>query len=106
MNTRTLKSLTPRQLHVLVVSMQVRNALEDFHVANLSGGQMKELNQIVRYAIYDAVELIEPMDGDEKKGSFFEYLVEMVPDYWEIPGRDPRPAARPGRHDDTPAEAA
>jgi hypothetical protein len=84
-------TLTPRQQHVLVIAMLVRNALEDFHVAHLTQAQMRELNQTVRYGIYDAVELIETMAGDGSREDFYAWLVASIPDYWEIPGRDPKP---------------
>jgi hypothetical protein len=45
--------LSARQQHAMKVAMVVRNALENFHVAYLSDPQMKDLNQLVRYAIDD-----------------------------------------------------
>lgn len=56
MTTNDFLALSPRQRHALTVAMLVRNALEDFHVEHLSDAQMKQLNQITRYAIYDALE--------------------------------------------------
>jgi hypothetical protein len=91
MKARDFMALTPRKQHVMVVAMLVRNALEDFHVAHLSDAQMKELNRTIRYAIYNAVELIETMADDPSKSDFYTYLVEAIPDYWEIPGRDSDP---------------
>lgn len=91
MTTKDFLALTPRQQHVLVLSMAVRNALEDFHAAHLTDVEMKELNQLIRHAVYDTVELLETMDGDPERRADFAYLVASVPDYWEIPGRDPGP---------------
>jgi hypothetical protein len=94
MNVPDFLSLSPRQQHTLVVAMLVRNALEDFHAAHLSDAQMKELNRLIRYGIYDAVTLIETMAGDPEKEHSYEWLVAAIPDYWEIPGRDPDPTGR------------
>jgi len=91
METTDFAKLGSRQAHALVVSVFVRNRLEGFHVAHLSDAQMKELNQLTRYAIYDAIELIETMSEDPKKQMFFDHLVRAIPEYWEIPGRDPDP---------------
>lgn len=86
-------ALQPRQQHVLIIAMQVRNALEEFHIANLSDAQMKVLNQTIRYAIDNAVELTETLDSNATKQRGYAWLVEMIPDYWEIPGRDARPGS-------------
>jgi len=93
MNQRTFSQLSSRQQTALLIAVQVRNALEDFHVTQLSDRQMKPLNQITRYAIYEAVDLLETMDGDHQKEFYFGWLIDSIPDYWEIPGRDPKPAA-------------
>lgn len=66
-----------------MLAMYIRNALEDFHVANLSDAQMKDLNQIIRQALYDAISLIEE-DGPDRDRAL-SYLIGMIPDYWEIP---------------------
>jgi len=78
-------SLTNRQRHVVVLAMQVRNALETFHTQNLSDAEMHELNMIVRQALFDAVSLLESEDDLEAQRQV-DYLVAMIPDYWEIPG--------------------
>jgi hypothetical protein len=64
-------TLSARQQHAMVLAMAVRNALEDFHVANLSQAQMKELNQLIRFSLYDTVSLIETMAGDREKRAFY-----------------------------------
>jgi hypothetical protein len=86
MNARDFQLLSPRQQHTLVVAMLVRNALEDFHVAHLSDTQMKELNRLIRYGIYDAVTMIETMAAYPEKQQFYDWLVDSIPGYWEIPG--------------------
>jgi hypothetical protein len=45
---------------------------------------MKLMNQTVRQAFFDVVGLIERAgpQGDPS----IDYLIDMIPDYWEIPG--------------------
>lgn len=83
MKQSAYQSLSPRQAHVLMLAMYIRNVLEDFHVANLSDAQMKDLNQIMRQALYDVISLIEE-DGPDRDRAL-SYLIGMIPDYWEIP---------------------
>lgn len=52
MKISSFVELTQRQQHTMLVAMSVRNAMEDFHVANLSDEQMAELNPIIRQAIF------------------------------------------------------
>ena len=42
----------PTKLMAKIIAMTVRNEMEDFHVKHLSDAQMKELNPIIRNAIY------------------------------------------------------
>lgn len=67
------------------VAMVVRNAMEDFHTKHLSDEQMKELNPIIRNAIYTAMYAFENKDEQVKARRFFEYHNSMVPSYWEQP---------------------
>jgi hypothetical protein len=67
------------------IAMVVRNAMEDFHTKHLSDAQMKELNPIIRNAIYTAMFAFENKDELAKAGRFFEYHNSMVPKYWESP---------------------
>jgi hypothetical protein len=60
--------------------------MEDFHVAHLSDAQMKELNPIIRNAIFEvltAFELFEQSDATATR--FLHFLHLMIPDYWEPP---------------------
>lgn len=75
----------------MVMAMLVRNSIERFHVAHLTQEQMKELNQQIRYGIFDAVELFETMSASPEREDFYALQVSAIPDYWEVPGRDPRP---------------
>lgn len=69
--------------------MHVRNEMEDFHSEHLSDNQMKQLNQIVRQAIFDVVSFTneKPKTEIDKKqaAQAIDWLIKMVPDYWEIP---------------------
>jgi hypothetical protein len=49
---------------------------------------MKELNQIIRQAIYDALGVIDnKANSTEDVESAGAWLVARVPDYWEIPDK-------------------
>ena len=56
----------------------VRNAMEDFHYKYLSDEQMKELNPIIRNAIYTALIHLQ-----ENPIFLYTYSSMYVPDYWE-----------------------
>lgn len=78
----------------LIIAMHVRNRMENFHVKYLSDKQMKELNPIIRNAIYEALQILNIYGyGKPKKYSkladmYHEYLLRMIPDYWEKPNAD------------------
>ena len=61
-----------------VIAAVVRNAMEDFHCKHLSDEQMKELNPIVRNAIYTALIHLQ-----EDPFFLYTYYRMFVPDYWE-----------------------
>ena len=87
MKFSTFASLTQPQQYAMVLAMQVRNAMEDFHAEHLTDTQMNELNPIIRQALYDAVLMIND-NKDPNSVKDFEFLVSMIPDDWEIPGSD------------------
>jgi hypothetical protein len=60
--------------------MQIRNAMEDFHVEHLSDAQMKELNPIIRQAVFDTLNFMK----NDNKGELG-FLVMSIPEYWELP---------------------
>jgi hypothetical protein len=61
-----------------LIAIVVRNCMEDFHVKHLSDAQMKELNPIIRNAIYTAlVQMRENPDGMGGYGQLY------MPQYWE-----------------------
>lgn len=81
--------LTPAQQLTLLIAMHVRNEMEDFHVANLSDTQMKELNPIIRQAIFDVVSFTNQFPKTKtarrQAAQAINWLTMMVPDYWEVP---------------------
>lgn len=61
-----------------LIAAVVRNQMEDFHCAHLTDAQMKELNPIIRNAIYTALLRLE------KTPAFMAaYYALYVPAYWE-----------------------
>ena len=74
------------QYLAVFVAIVIRNAMEDFHHEHLSDEQMKELNPIIRNAIYTALHAQEQgAKGSKAAISFIEYSARMVPAYWEKP---------------------
>lgn len=89
MRRQDFSKLTPAQQITLLIAMHVRNQMEDFHVENLSDAQMEQLNPIIRQAIFDIVSFINtpPTNGSstERADQFSDWLIRIMPDYWEIP---------------------
>lgn len=89
MRYHDFQKLTPTQQLTLLIAMHVRNEMEDFHVEHLSDAQMKELNPIIRQAIFDVVSFTNEQpktEADQKQAAqAIDWLVKMMPDYWEIP---------------------
>jgi hypothetical protein len=55
---RNHKQVDPSEenkLFAMYIAMVIRNAMEDFHVKHLSDRQVKELNPIIRNAVYTAL---------------------------------------------------
>lgn len=63
--------------------MVVRNAMEDFHTKHLSDEQMRELNPIIRNAIYTASYAFDNMHHSDKAEQYIMYHMSMIPPYWE-----------------------
>lgn len=68
-----------------IIAIVVRNAMEDFHHKHLSDEQMKELNPIIRNAIYTALYARETLRKSERSEKFMKYHFSMIPKYWEEP---------------------
>ncbi|OBA68234.1 hypothetical protein A5780_08775 [Nocardia sp. 852002-20019_SCH5090214] len=82
--------LTQAQRDTLVISMIIRNEMEDFHAEHLTDEQMKQLNPIIRQAVFDAVNLLAHVKEKGEKADELAYTqlafqIGLIPDYWEIP---------------------
>jgi hypothetical protein len=73
------------RLNAKFIAIVVRNAMEDFHHKYLSDAQMKELNPIIRNAVFTALYVKETMTISERSKAFVKYHFDMIPDYWEQP---------------------
>ena len=67
------------------LAIVIRNTMEDFHHKYLSDEQMKELNPIIRNAIYTALYAIENQDRFSRAKEYVRYHSSMIPKYWEEP---------------------
>ena len=57
--------------------------MEDFHTKHLSDAQMKELNPLIRNAVYTALYTIQYFEKSDKAKTFLNYQTDMIPEYWE-----------------------
>ena len=80
-----LKPSKNSQEMAMFLAMVVRNAIEDFHHRHLSDEQMKELNPIVRNAIYTGLQALRHYDRSEGARSFVDFQNRLIPKYWEQP---------------------
>jgi hypothetical protein len=69
----------------MFVAMVVRNAMEDFHCRHLSDEQMKELNPIIRNAIYTALHAAGRGRESKAARAFVDFHMRSIPRYWEKP---------------------
>jgi len=80
-----LAPATEAQELAMYLASVIRNAMEDFHCRYLSDEQMKELNQIIRNAIYTALYARENYGRLVAARSFVDFSVRLIPSYWEEP---------------------
>ncbi|MBA3816209.1 MAG: hypothetical protein H0X29_06760 [Parachlamydiaceae bacterium] len=60
--------------------------MEDFHIKHLSDQQMKELNPIIRQAIYNLLTCSKLAAGQNVAAKeLMKFQRRMIPDYWELP---------------------
>ncbi len=85
MPTQILKPSKNSQEMAMFLAMAVRNAMEDFHHRHLSDEQMKELNPIIRNAIYTGLQALRHYDRSECAQSFTDFQKMLIPKYWEQP---------------------
>lgn len=67
------------------IAIVVRNAMEDFHARNLSDDQMKQLNPIIRNAVYTALHAVRRVEHSPGAKAFFEFQLRLIPQNWEEP---------------------
>lgn len=79
------QAITGMQEFSKYIAIVIRNAMEDFHCQHLSDAQMKELNPIIRNAVYTAMYTYESSEKSEMSKSFVEYHLLSIPKYWEEP---------------------
>jgi hypothetical protein len=85
--TDPLETLKGNDLYASFIAICVRNAIEDFHddeSLGLTDDVMARLNPVIRRAIWEALELLEPSD-DERKQFALQFGLRSIPDYWEAP---------------------
>src|SRR5438067_2205422 len=69
----------------------IRDEMEDFHCDHLSDDQMKELNPIIRQALFNIFmfwEISQTPEDTEYKLAAKDLLCgtkQTIPDYWELP---------------------
>jgi protoheme ferro-lyase len=63
----------------------VRNATEDFHAEHLSDAQMRELNPIIRNAVYTALHAVHSMLQSQLASRWVMFQMMYIPSYWEQP---------------------
>jgi hypothetical protein len=73
------------RLFAMYIAMVVRNAMEDCYVEHLSDSQMRELNPIIRNAIYTALHASEIYGSSLAAKRFVDLTMRMIPSYWENP---------------------
>lgn len=71
----------------MYLASAVRNALEEFHSKYLSDAQMREINPLIRGAIYNALAARRFLFYVEGWDSLC-FTVSMIPSYWEPPVLD------------------
>ena len=79
------QAIAEMQARSKYVAIVIRNAMEGFHHKHLTDEQMKELNPIVRDAVYTAIYALETKVISKASKDFVEYHLESIPRYWEEP---------------------
>ena len=67
------------------ISIVIRNSMEDFHTKYLSDAQMKELNPVIRNAVYTVLYTMQYYKDSDRIKEFMDSQVEQIPSYWEEP---------------------
>jgi hypothetical protein len=67
------------------IAIVIRNAMEDFHAQHLTDAQMKELNPIIRNAVFTAIQATRHAVESHRARAFVDFQIRLIPDYWEEP---------------------
>lgn len=77
--------LSQLQELAMYIAQVVRNEMEDFHVQHLSDAQVRELNPLIRNAIYTALHAAEQADQGCEGSRLWINFHKRWPVYWEPP---------------------
>jgi len=69
----------------MYIAQAVRNEMESFHARHLTDDQMRELNPIIRNAIYTALYAMRQAEAGSNAAGLYVAFNQMWPDYWEPP---------------------
>ena len=58
------------QSKYISIVIVIRNTMEDFHTKHLSDAQMKELNPLIRNAVYTALYTMQYFDASDRAKAF------------------------------------
>ncbi len=83
--TKKKRKLNYEQEIAMMIAMTVRNNMEDFHCEHLLDDQMKELNPIIRNAIYTTLHALKNYAKSDGARAFCNFQKQLIPDYWEAP---------------------
>lgn len=84
-NKLSQEAITGMKTFAKYIAIVVRKAMEDFHWKHLSDMQMKELNPIIRNAIYSAIYAYETQKHSGLSMQFVDYHFMSIPKFWEEP---------------------
>jgi hypothetical protein len=59
--------------------------MENFHANNLTDHQMRQLNPLIRNAVYTALYALAHIDELPAIRAYVLFNLQMIPDYWEPP---------------------
>lgn len=65
----------------MYIAMAIRNEMEDFHCKYLSDEQMKELNPIIRNAVFTALYASDHYEDERWCKEFVDFQYRLIPGY-------------------------
>jgi hypothetical protein len=82
---RRVEDVDCLRMQATFIAIVVHKAMEDFRVKHLSDEQMKELNPIIKNAIFTALYAEETLCQSERSKEFLKYHWELIPPSWQEP---------------------